>query len=162
MNTLLVIATVIAALGSGLIAGIFFAFSSFIMGALGRLPPACGIAAMQSINIVVLNPVFLAVFMGTGLLSIVLVIAALLRWSEPGAAALLAGGVCYVVGTFGVTIGCNVPLNDTLAAVEPDSVAGAAHWTRYRSVWTAWNHLRTAAALAASAAFIGALMAQQG
>ena len=35
---LFVFLTLLAALGSGLIAGVFFAFSSFVMAALGRLP----------------------------------------------------------------------------------------------------------------------------
>ena len=46
---------VVSALGSGLIGGIFFAFSSFIMKALARVPPTHGIAVMQSINVTVLN-----------------------------------------------------------------------------------------------------------
>ncbi len=44
------------ALGSALVAGVFFAFSTFVMKALGRLQPEQGIAAMQSINVTVLNP----------------------------------------------------------------------------------------------------------
>ena len=56
--------TLIAALGSGLMAGVFFAFSSFVMTALARLAPAPGIAAMQSINVVVINPLFMAGFLG--------------------------------------------------------------------------------------------------
>ena len=51
--------TLCAALGCGLMAGVFFAFSAFIMKALTRLPPRDGIAAMQSMNVAVLNPWFL-------------------------------------------------------------------------------------------------------
>jgi len=54
-----------AALGSGLIAGVFFAFSTFVMPALARLAPAQGVAAMQAINVAVLNRWFLGVFVGT-------------------------------------------------------------------------------------------------
>lgn len=77
--------TFVAALGCGLIAGVFFGFSSFIMRALGRLPAPQGIAAMQSINIVVINPVFLGVFVGTAALCVVLAIASLWMWHAPGA-----------------------------------------------------------------------------
>ena len=63
--------TVLAALGSGLVAGLFFGFSTAVMKALARLPPAQGMKAMQDINVVILNPVFLAVFMGTALISAV-------------------------------------------------------------------------------------------
>ena len=52
----------LAALGSSLMADTFFAFSAFVMKALGRLPGGQGIEAMQSINIVVINPVFSAFF----------------------------------------------------------------------------------------------------
>jgi len=81
-----------AAIGSGLIAGVFFAFSSFVMPALRRLPAAQGVAAMQSINIMVLNPMFLGVFLGTAIGCLLLVVIALLNWHKPGATCLGAGG----------------------------------------------------------------------
>ena len=149
--------TLVAALGCGLIAGVFFAFSAFVMAALARLPPAQGIAAMQSINIVVINPWFLTAFFGTAAACVGLAAAALLRWPAPGAAWLLAGGVLYPVGTILVTTACNVPLNNALAAADPAGADGAALWSRYLGRWTAWNHVRTAAALAAAAALILAL-----
>jgi len=147
----------LCALGSGLIAGVFFAFSAFVMRALVRLPPAQGIAAMQSINVVVLNPMFLGVFLGTAILCAIAVIAALLRRDAPGCAFALAGGVLYLAGTFGGTIAFNVPWNDRLAAVAPDDPAAAETWRLYSGRWTAWNHVRTLAALAASASFTVAL-----
>jgi uncharacterized membrane protein len=135
-------------------AGFFFAFSACVMWALGRIQPASGIAAMQAINVVVLNPLFLGVFFGTAILSLVLDIVALVRWSEPGSGYLVAGSLLYFVGTFLVTMIFNVPLNNRLAAVNPDSAEGKAVWAQYLSVWTAWNHVRTAASLAAAALFI--------
>ncbi len=156
MERILYVAIFAAALGSGLVAGIFFAFSTFVMGALGRLPQATGISAMQSINVVVINPVFLSVFIGTAILCIVLTIAALIGWS-PRTLYLIAGSFLYFAGCFLVTMVFNVPLNDALAAVAPDSTDGANLWMRYLSVWTNWNHVRTAASLAASVFFILAL-----
>lgn len=152
--------TLLAALGSGLIAGAFFAFSTFVMGALGKLPAAHGIAAMQSINVVVINPWFLGVFMGTAAACALLVAAALLTWQEPGAILLLAGALLYFAGTFLVTMFFNVPLNDALAGVAPDSSDGASLWSGYLSTWTNWNHVRTIAALAASAVLTLALCLQ--
>jgi uncharacterized membrane protein len=154
--------TFVSALGSGLVAGIFFAFSAFVMGALARLPAEQGIAAMQSINIVVLNRVFFAAFFGTAVVCIVLAIAAFFRWGEPGTVYILVGSLLYLVGTIGVTMALNVPLNNALAAVAPNSTAGASLWARYLVNWTAWNHVRTAAPLAAAAAFIIALTKLQG
>ena len=157
MERLLYIATFAAALGSCLVAGIFFAFSTFVMGALARIQQAAGISAMQSINVVVLNPVFLSVFVGTAILCAVLMLSALLGWSSPRSIYLIAGSLLYAIGCFGVTMMFNVPLNDALAAVAPGSTEGANLWMRYLSVWTNWNHVRTAASLAASVFFILAL-----
>jgi len=154
---LLLALTLAAALGCGLIAGVFFAFSAFVMGALARLPSAQGIAAMQSINIVVINPVFLGVFFGTAVLCFVLIVAALIAWGESGAMPLLAGSVLYLVGTIGVTMACNVPRNNALAAVAADAADGTRVWSRYVAEWTAWNHVRTGAALLAAASFMIAL-----
>ena len=109
---------------------------------------------MQAINVVVLNPIFLGVFFGTAILSLVLDIVALMDWSAPGSGYLVAGSLLYFVGTFLVTLIFNVPLNNKLAAVKPDSAEGKAVWTHYLRVWTAWNHVRTVAPLAAMAAFI--------
>jgi uncharacterized membrane protein len=147
----------ISALGCGLIAGVFFAFSAFVMNALSRLPPAQGIAAMQSINIVVINPLFLAVFVGTAVTCLLLSISTLYRWQRPGAVYILAGCLLYLAGTFLVTLVFNVPRNDALAAIDPLSADGARVWTGYLSGWTAWNHVRTVAALAAAAAITIAL-----
>lgn len=150
--------TLTAALGSGLMAGTFFAFSSFVMRALGRLATGQAIAAMQSINVVVINPLFMAGFAGTAAVCAVLAGASLLRWGEPEAAYALAGSLCYLAGTFGVTIAFNVPRNDALAAVDADSDDGAQVWAEYLRSWTAWNHVRTAAALAAATALTIALV----
>lgn len=153
LERFLPVLTLLAALGSGLIAGVFFAFSSFVMRALGRIPAAEGIAAMQSINIVVLNPMFLSVFMGTAVLCGIAIVFSWLRWNQPGSGYLLAGSLLYLIGTFLVTMAFNVPRNDALAAVVPASPEGARLWADYLSSWTAWNHVRTVAALAAAASF---------
>ena len=157
MERALYLATLATALGSGLIAGTFFAFSNFVMGALGRIQQAAGIAAMQSINVVVLNPVFLSIFVGTAIISGILVLAAFLGWTSPRSFYLIAGGLLYAVGCFGVTMMFNVPLNDALAAVSPANADGANLWTQYLSAWTTWNTVRTVASLAACACFILAL-----
>lgn len=156
MEPLLVGLTWISALGAALIAGTFFAFSAFIMTALGHRPPAEGIAAMQEINLVVVRSGFIAVFVVTAITASVLAIAALLKWSDPRAIYWLAGAILYVGFTFILTIVCNVPLNDELAAVNPAS-QGAEVWTRYLTDWKMWNSVRTVASLAATAAFIMAI-----
>ena len=146
-----------SALGCGLIAGVFFAFSTFVMSALARLQPSQGIAAMQSINITVINPWFMAAFLGTAAACIFLAVSSLLKWHQPGAAYLLLGSLLYLVGTVGVTIVFNVPLNDALATVKPGSPDGVNLLASYLANWTVWNHVRTAAALAAAASLTIAL-----
>jgi uncharacterized membrane protein len=149
----------VSALGCGLMAGVFFAFSTFVMRALARLPPAEGIAAMQAINVAVLNPWFLAPFLGTAAGCLVLAGTALLARHTPGAVQLLVGSLCYLVGTLMVTIVCNVPRNGALARVEPGTTAGARTWADYRTGWSAWNHVRTTAAVVATIALTMALSA---
>lgn len=153
----LFILALLAALGSGMIAGSFFAFSTFVMRALARLPAAQGAAAMQSINIVVINPWFMAAFMGTTALCILLSVAALFMVAAPANFRLLIGSALYAVGTFGVTIAFNVPRNNKLARLQPVSAEAADYWPRYVAEWSFWNHVRTVAALAATVAFIMAL-----
>ena len=148
-----------AALGCGLVGGVFYAFSSFVMAALARLPAAGGIAAMQSINRVVLAPPFMVPFFGTAAVCLVLVVGAVVGWGEPGATLRLLGGGLYLVGCIGVTVARNVPRNDALAAVEPESDAGAAVWARYVREWTGWNTVRTVSSMLASALLILALVA---
>ena len=157
----LVVALAVAAvLGSGVVAGFFFAFSVCVMRALGRLPRDQGIAAMQSINVVVLNPWFFTAFFGTAAVCMILAVLSLFTWSASRALYLLAGSGLYLAGSIVVTMACNVPLNDALAAVNPHSAAGAALWTRYHAHWTAWNHVRTAASFGAAALFIAAVCMQ--
>ena len=115
LDTWLFDLTLVSALGCGLIAGVFFGFSAFVMRALARLPAAQGIAAMQSINIVVINPLFMAVFLGTAATCALLIVPATRMWNGPGAAYLLAGSLLYLVGTVLVTMVFNVPRNDALA-----------------------------------------------
>jgi uncharacterized membrane protein len=154
LDDLLFLLILVCAIGSGLIAGVFFALSSFVMKALDRIPAAQGIAAMQSINVVVLNPLFLGVFLGAAAGCILLAIAALLQWHRPGAPYILAGSLLYVVGTVLVTRVFNVPRNNALASVDPASTDAARLWADYVKSWTNWNHVRTIAAMAAAASLI--------
>jgi uncharacterized membrane protein len=157
MSTWLFAVTFVAALGSALMAGLFFVFSNFAMTAFGKLPPPAGIAAMQAINIYILNPLFFAVFFGTGALSALLLLIALFNLDQAWSLPLLAGGLSHVVGSPLVTMIFNVPLNNRLAAAQPESAEAKLIWTEYLRVWTAWNHVRTVLCLAATALLILAL-----
>ena len=139
-------------LGSALMAGTFFAFSTFIMPALGQLAPAEGMRAMQRINVTVFHPLFMGTFFGTALVSVA---ALALPWitgaDQP--AWSWTGPALYLIGVFGVTAAGNVPLNERLKVADASQDAGRALWASCQTPWTRWNHLRTLASLSALAAF---------
>lgn len=143
-----------SALGSALMAGVFFAFSSFVMPALGRLPPAQGVAAMQAINRAALQKPFLVTFVATGLVCLLLAGLSVASWADVRARYRIAGSLLFLVGTFIVTRAANVPRNQALAELDPNSAAAASYWQTYLTEWTAWNHVRTVAALIALALLI--------
>ena len=147
-----------AAIGCGLVAGIFFAFSSFVMAALGRLPSDHGIAAMNAINVTVINPGFFLAFFGTAALCLAASAGVAVQWTPTGGALVLLASAIYLVGCIGVTIFRNVPLNNVLAAVTPGTPEAAALWTRYLSEWTFWNTVRTVAPIVSAILFTAALL----
>lgn len=157
MNELIFAATLLAALGTALLAGNFFAFSAYLMRALGGLSAERGIVAMQAITLAIKKPLFLVVFFGTAGLCAVLAIYAILNWGAAATCTLLAGTLFFLAGAFGVTMLRNTPLNTQLAAVTPDTEDGRAMWKRFQASWSLWNHVRTIAALLAFVALILAL-----
>lgn len=160
-GSLTVFAVLLAALGSGVVGGVFFAFSSFVMAALGRLPADQGVAAMNAINVTVITPSFMIPLFGTGLLALVLAAGAYF-WpgQQTGRGVLLAATLLYVLGSVGVTMLFNVPLNNQLAAAN--AVQQGDVWARFLRDWTFWNHIRTAASIAASGLFVLALVGETG
>jgi uncharacterized membrane protein len=153
----ILIIALIAAVGCGLMAGIFFAFSNFLMKALLSLPTESGVRTMQSITAFLQNPVFLALFLGTNLASAILVVTAVFRLTEPGVEFQLAGGLLCLVGTFAVTLLVNVPLNNRLTHIHPASDEMTRFWPNYVSRWSKWNHVRTITAMAATALLVVAI-----
>jgi uncharacterized membrane protein len=157
MSRLVQYLTLATALGCGLSAGVFFAFSSFVMPALDKLAPAQSIRAMKSINKLAVTPVFMAALFGTALACAVLGVWAVASWGERPAALVLAGCALFIVGAIVVTMAANVPLNDALMNVDPDGADAATRWSSYLSHWTPWNHARAVTAIAASGLLIAAL-----
>jgi uncharacterized membrane protein len=141
--------TLAAAIGCGLVAGLFFAFSVAVMPGLRARPAAEGMAAMQAINVAILNPLFYAVFMGTAVACAVLAVSAPFIELH-GSGWRVAGALLYLIGAFAVTAAVNVPLNDRLAEAAPSSEAGARLWSLHLARWTVWNHARMVAATGAA------------
>ncbi|HET9217085.1 MAG TPA: anthrone oxygenase family protein [Terriglobia bacterium] len=151
----------LGAVGCGLLGGVYFAFSAFIMTALGRIDPTQGKSAMNSINSTILRSSFMPLFFGTTIVSGALVAVAIFWSSEPGATLMLAGAVIYIFGMTLCTIFFNVPLNNALARSEAANGATAVSaWSRYLNVWTRWNHVRAISSTVTSALYIAAISAR--
>src|SRR5262245_45599977 len=149
--------TAVSAAGAALSAGVFLAFSSFVMPGLGRIRSERAVAAMQAINVKAVNPLFMAVLFGPALVLPALAVYALANLGESYAPYLLAAAPAYVLGSAGLTIGYHVPRNNALERLDPGNSEAAETWSTYLREWTRWNHLRTVASLVAAALLIGAL-----
>jgi len=111
-----------------------------------------GIAAMQSINVVVINPWFMGAFLGTAVICVLLAGTALFHWQRPASPYLLAGSMFYVLGSLLVTMRFNVPRNNALAIVDA-AANGPTVWAQFVAEWSVWNHVRSIASLLAASAF---------
>jgi uncharacterized membrane protein len=140
------VVTGVAAVGSAVVGGVFFVFSVAIMPAFARLPAAHAVAGMQAVNVTIVRAPFLVVFVGTVLACAARVVL------EPADLGGWVGAALYVLGGFGVTMAFNVPLNNRLMVV--DTAEGDAFWPAYSRRWTAWNHVRALACIAAAAALL--------
>lgn len=132
------------AVSTGVMAGVYFTFSSFVMRSLDALKAGQGAAAMQSINKVILESPFMPLFFGTTLISLGLAGWGCLRWGQPGAWAMVLGGLVYVVGMFVVTAAGNVPLNEQLGALDAAAPEAQGFWRVYLRKWTLYNPARSA------------------
>ncbi|MFD7275990.1 DUF1772 domain-containing protein [Streptomyces sp. NPDC059862] len=146
--------TVLGVLGTGLVAGVFCAFSTFVMRGLAALPPAQGVAAMKAINVTAVQPAFMIVFLGSALLCAVIAVVTLVVWPDDGAVELLLGSALYLIGSFGVTVLANVPRNNALLKLDAGTPEAAAYWPTYVREWTAWNHVRMIASAAAAVLYV--------
>jgi uncharacterized membrane protein len=112
--------------------------------------------AMNHVNVVIYNPLFLTIFTGTAVLALILAAVALLGGTARPAW-ILIGAALYLVGNVAVTMGINVPLNDALAAAVADGTGNEAFWATFLDRWVVWNHVRAAACTGALAAFAMAM-----
>ncbi len=145
------------ALAAGLMSGVFFAFSAFIMAGLRRLSPPTGMAAMQSINVTAVGPGLMIPFFGTTIAALAVALTAVADWDGAVSVWLLAGAASYILGTFAMTAAYHVPRNNILEATSIDAPEAVSVWDRYLEEWTSWNHLRALTSLVASLAFTVAI-----
>lgn len=152
------ILTVATAVGAATAGGVFFAFSTFVMKALKRLPDSEGLAAMQSINRAAPSPLFMIALFGTAASAVGLGVVAIQRREDPYSTYLLIGAGLYLAGIV-LTIAYHVPRNNALDLVDPTSSGAAATWRHYVTNWTLWNHVRTLTSIAGAATLVLALNA---
>ncbi|RYE26114.1 MAG: DUF1772 domain-containing protein [Sphingobacteriales bacterium] len=135
----------LAIVATGLIAGLFYAYEVSVNIAFRQLSDAEYTKAMQAINIAIINPSFMLSFMGTAFL---LPIAAFVhrRSGQRRLLLLIAASLLYIVGTLGVTMMFNVPLNDQLAAFNLQTASAeqvSALRKTFAEPWNQWNTIRT-------------------
>ena len=137
----MVFVVIAAIVGSGVVTGLLFAFSNFVMSALAELSDEDGMFAMQQINEKIINPIFVMLFLGTPVLCVIISLGCVANLRAPGNLLLLTGAILYLVGPFGITMLFNVPLNNRLAKFETSEAP--IQWPDYQKRWQRWNHVRT-------------------
>lgn len=145
-----------AALATGLMAGLYFAFTVAVMPGLGATDDETFVRSMQSINTKILNGWFMLAFLGALLLP---VLAGLLLLRDGGMRAAVVWVIAAVVlyaATIGITAGVNVPLNNKLA--EAGDTGFAAAREQFETVWVRWNAVRALLALGACGCLVRALL----
>ncbi|WP_101790079.1 DUF1772 domain-containing protein [Nonomuraea indica] len=136
---MLPVLAILAVLANGLMAGVFFAFSTAVIQGLDAAGPAEATAAMRGVNIKILNPWFLSSYLLAPIASLATGVLLLMGDGDATAGALfVAAAVVYFLGAFVPTAAVNVPLNNALEA-------GGVDWAGYSPRWLRWNHLRSLA-----------------
>lgn len=146
-------------LAYAVIGGVFLAFSDFLMRSLGRTSGVGGVEAMQVINREVFRWIFMTLFLGMAGISALIAVHAGMNLNAPGHPLILLAALSYLLGCFGVTVLCNVPLNEALARMDLTAPETRAYWKDvYLPRWTFWNSLRTAACGASAALLLFGLL----
>lgn len=146
MSPILLIFMQLTVIAFAFVGGVFLAFSDFIMRSLTRTSTTGGVEAMQSINREVFRWVFMTVFLGLVPASLMIIVYGGVIVGHAAGLLMAGAGVVYVIGCFGVTVLCNVPLNTALASMNASALSTQEFWTgTYLPRWTFWNTVRTLA-----------------
>jgi uncharacterized membrane protein len=152
-----------ATLTTGLVAGVFYAYAVSVNLGLADQSDASYVATMQAINERIQNPLFFASFFGA-ILFLLAALAIHFPKLRSGRFRLIAlAYVLYVGGGFLPTVFVNVPLNEQLAAVDPDAPARILSEARaaYEGPWNLWNGVRAVFSSLAFAALVGACLMRE-
>jgi len=159
MNTSIFITSLLwfGALSTALMAGVYFAFSSFVMDSLKGIDDTSGITAMQSINKTILGSSFMPLFFGSSMIAAALAVISIYKLEGMVSYVTTASGIVYVMGMLLCTAAFNVPLNKILEKTDVESPLAPRIWKHYLHNWTRWNHLRTLTSIISCGLFIYAL-----
>ncbi len=138
----------------GLVAGVFLAFSDFVMKSFSASTPVAGMECMQVINRKVYRSLFLPMLLGMAAASLALIAFGLLNPQVSGSSWIISAGMTYIIGVFIVTMVFNVPMNNRLETLEPNTKQASIYWPEYTRNWTRWNLVRTLASTAAMILFL--------
>jgi len=149
---------VLATIGTGLIAGLFYAYACSVMLALRQVGDRVFIDVMQRINRAIQNGWFALSFVGAPLLTLVVLVLDLL--AGRGIPVPVAAAFAFDLLWLGITFGANIPRNTMLErAGRADRITDpAAVRARFEGPWNRWHLLRTLASVAAFAAMCWALV----
>lgn len=156
MLPMLIAAFALGLLAAAWSAGFFWSWSFTVMPGLGAAPAESAIAAMRAVNANIRTPGFLFVFLGPAPLALLAAVLSFAMGLRAAALLALLAAAIYIAGVLVVTFAVNLPLNAGLDALRPAPGEAEAAWRAYAAPWTAWNHLRTAAATATFLALLGA------
>ncbi len=146
MSPILLVLLQLTVIAIAFVGGVFLAFSDFIMRSLVRTSGTGGVDAMQSINREVFRWIFMALFLGLAPVSLLVAGYGVLVVGQSAGVLLALAGVIYLVGCFGITAMCNVPMNQALADMDVSAASTQSYWTAtYLPRWTFWNTVRTIA-----------------
>jgi uncharacterized membrane protein len=159
MSPVIFILLQVSVLAYALVAGVFLAFSDFIMRALSATDGTGGPEAMQAINREVFRWVFMTLFIGLAPVSLVIAVNGGVFVGGGAGTLMVLAGLVYVIGCFAVTVLFNVPMNEALAKMDLTSDAARRYWTdTYLPRWTFWNTVRTLACATSSALLLSGLL----
>ena len=136
---------------TGIMAGVYFAFSVFIMQSLSELPSLQAAQVMNKINDVIVNTLFLPVFFGSTLWYGGLVVWSFADWQFERSILVIIAAMIYILGMFAVTAFGNIPLNNRLKSSAENDSRLISFWDEYLRRWTRLNHLRMLSCIAACA-----------
>ena len=136
METVSTISLYAALVTTGLMAGVYLAFSIAVLPGIARTDDDTFVASMRGMNAAILNPVFALVFGGPLVFGIVAIVAQLPDGDDISS---IAAALSLYVATLVITGAVNVPLNNRLDSTEPAGEARAL----FEKTWVRWNVVRS-------------------